>query len=103
MADFTRKLGMSPRSGAASTGIEVGTMIGLGLGFGAAASWAAIRIVNPYLDTTPTLAPPPLFRFDGPGLVLAAVGACAVTLVATVAVERRAARSSLPELMRHAD
>jgi putative ABC transport system permease protein len=101
-AALARKMGMTRRTGLFANVIEIGIMLGAGVVFGAIGAWAAIALVFDHLDPLPRVAPDALFRFDLIGVEWCAVGAMFVSLLATVFVERQAARAALPELLRRA-
>ena len=95
-----RRLGMSVRQGAIATILEVAAILSMGVVLGVGLAFLAARLVFRNLDPLPNASPEALLRFDGT-VVLACGAAAAVTaLIVTAVVERRAARASLPELLR---
>jgi hypothetical protein len=73
-----------------------------GLVLGVGLAWTAVRLVFDELDPVPTTAPAPLLRYDLGLVGVCALAALVVAVVVTLVVERRSARSSLPELLRAA-
>ncbi len=100
---LARRMGMSRRVAIASTGCELGIMLGAGLAIGSGLSALAVRLVFDHIDSAPEIPPSPLFRFDGGSVIVCAVGALVATVLVTAVVEWRAARVPLSELLRHAE
>ena len=101
-AALARRLGLSSGQVVGATVVEVGAILAAGLVLGVGLAWTAVRLVFGRLDPVPNTPPDPLLRYD-----LGLVGVCAlvalvVAVVVTLVVERRSARSSLPELLRAA-
>jgi putative ABC transport system permease protein len=95
-----QRLGMTRRTSATATALEVGAMLVAGWLFGSVLSWLAARLVYTSFDPRPNSPPPALFR---PGL--AAVGATGVAavvvaLLVSLAIERGAARRTLQGMLR---
>lgn len=101
-AALARRLGLPARAVTGATVVEVGLILLSGVVLGVGLAWLAVRLVFRQLDPIPATEPDPLLRYD-PGLALACVvTAVVVAVVVTLVVERRSARSSLPELLRAA-
>lgn len=95
-----RRLGMSVRQGALATVLEVAAILGIGLVLGVGLALLAARLVFRNLDPLPNASPAALLRFDSSVVLACGVAAMVTALVVTAVVERRAARASLPELLR---
>jgi hypothetical protein len=102
-AALLRRFGLTRWRSLGATTVEVGALLVSGLAFGAVASWIAMRLVGDSLDPTPTLAPPPLVRFDAGALLICLLGVVVVGVVTTVLVERDSTRRPLAEVLRHAE
>jgi putative ABC transport system permease protein len=101
-AALARRLGLSSRQVTGATVVEVGAILVGGLVLGVGLAWTAVRLVFRKLDPVPQTAPDPLLRYDIGLVGVGVVAALAVAVVVTLVVERRSARSSLPELLRAA-
>ncbi|HEX7135142.1 MAG TPA: FtsX-like permease family protein [Iamia sp.] len=101
-AALARRLGLSSRQVTGATVVEVAAILLGGLVLGVGLAWTAVRLVFRKLDPVPQTAPDPLLRYDIGLVGVCVVAALAVAVVVTLVVERRSARSSLPELLRAA-
>ncbi|HMG45283.1 MAG TPA: FtsX-like permease family protein [Acidimicrobiales bacterium] len=101
-AATARRLGLPAAQAALATALEVAAILAAGLLLGVGLAWLAVRLVFRQLDPLPNAPPDALLRFDLS--VVAACGAAALVtaLLVTLVVERRTARTSLPELLRDA-
>ncbi len=94
------RLGVTSRTALLATGIEVGALLVSGLVIGVALAWLALRLLSGHLDPLPVAPPDTVLRFSLAGVGLCALAAVALTVAATGVVEQRAARASLPTLLR---
>jgi hypothetical protein len=99
---LARRMGVRHRTVAAGTASEVVAMLGAGLAFGVVGAWVAIVIVHSRLDPEPQQPPAALLRLDGATAGWCAVSVVLIAIFATLVVDRRSARASLPEALRHA-
>jgi len=98
---FARQLGMPAGQGVVATALEVAGILFAGLVFGVGLAWLAVRLVFRELDPLPNTPPEPIMRLDLAIIVFCGIGAFLTSAVATALIERRAARASLPELLRN--
>jgi hypothetical protein len=101
-AALARRLGLPSRQVTAATVVEVGAILLGGLVLGVGLAWTAVRLTYRKLDPVPYTPPDPLLRLDVGLVGLCVVIAVVVAVLVTFVVERRSARSSLPELLRRA-
>lgn len=101
-AALARRLGMPRRQVAGATAVEVAALLAGGLVLGVGLAWVAVRLVFRQLDPLPRTDPEPLVRYDLPLVGTCALVCVVVGVVVTLAVEVRARRTSLPELVRAA-
>ena len=97
---LARELGLPARSRVAATALEVTWILLAGFVFGTALAWVAVHLVFQELDPLPNSPPAAIFRLDRAIVAFCGLGALVASVLATAVVERRAARASLPELLR---
>lgn len=98
-----QRMGMTRRTGAAATAIEVGAMLGAGWLFGSALAWLAARLVHTSFDPRPNSPPDPLFRVDLTVIGLTGLATVVVAVLAAIVIERGASRRSMQEMLRDAE
>lgn len=101
-AAIAREVGLSRAGSVLAIAVEVVVMLGSGLIGGTVLSRVAAGLLRPHLDPLPQAPPSPVLRFDLSAVVMCAMAVSIVAVVVSAAIERRARRLSLPELLRDA-
>jgi putative ABC transport system permease protein len=98
-----RRMGMTSAAHRRSVISELGGMLGSAFVAGSLFAWVASLMVQGRLDPLPSLPPSPALRVPGAPIGLTAAALAAAVVVGAAAVQRRADRASVAEVMRRAE
>jgi putative ABC transport system permease protein len=97
---LAKRMGLSSGSHRRSVGLELGGMLLGAFVIGTALAAAATRLIYRKLDLLPGQPPAPLYRIPGPILGAIALALAVVAALGALAVQRRANRANVAEVIR---